>query len=127
MLAGLRAIVPGWLAALEQLAHGSTVATNAILERKGARVALLTTAGFRDLLFIGRQDRPRLYDLHPRIPPPLLPRERCYEVRERLDFRGKVLTALDMEALDETLDLIAQDEVDAVAVLFAVQLCERRA
>ena len=80
MLAGLEAITPGGLAALEQVAHGSTVATNAILERKGARAALITTAGFRDLLFIGRQDRPVLYDIHPQIPPPLIPRERCYEV-----------------------------------------------
>jgi N-methylhydantoinase A len=76
------------------VAHGSTVATNAILERKGARAALLTTAGFRDLLFIGRQDRPVLYDIHPSIPPPLIPRERCYEIRERLDFQGAVLKPL---------------------------------
>ena len=93
MLAGLDAITPGGLAALRQVAHGSTVATNAILERKGARAALLTTAGFRDLLFIGRQDRPGLYDIHPRIPPPLIPRERCYEARERLDYQGRRLEA----------------------------------
>ncbi len=116
MLAGLEAITPGGIAALEQVAHGSTVATNAILERKGARTALITTAGFRDLLFIGRQDRPRLYDIHPRIPPPLIPRERCYEVAERLDFRGEVLTPLDLECLDAVLDRMAQDEVDAIAV-----------
>ena len=95
MLAGLEEIAPGGLAALEQVAHGSTVATNAILERKGARTALITTAGFRDLLFIGRQDRPNLYEIHPRIPEPLVPRERCYEVKERLDHHGQVLTPLD--------------------------------
>ena len=93
MLAGLETIATGGIAALEQVAHGSTVATNAILERKGARTALLTSAGFRDLLFIGRQDRPVLYDIHPRIPAPLIPRERCYEVDERLDFRGESLAA----------------------------------
>ena len=116
MLAGLETITPGGLAALRQVAHGSTVATNAILERKGARAALLTTAGFRDLLFIGRQDRPALYDIHPRIPPPLIPRERCYEVRERLDFRGEILAPLDTAALDHALDLVEADQVDAVAV-----------
>lgn len=116
MLAGLETITPGGLSALRQVAHGSTVATNAILERKGARAALLTTAGFRDLLFIGRQDRPALYDIHPRIPPPLIPRERCYEVRERLDFRGETLAPLDTEALDQALDQVEADQVDAVAV-----------
>ena len=116
MLAGLEAITPGGLRALRQVAHGSTVATNAILERKGARAALIVTAGFRDLLFIGRQDRPLLYEIHPRIPPPLIPRERCYEARERLDYRGAVLTPLDEDALDSTLDLVAADQVDAIAV-----------
>ena len=118
MLAGLETITPGGIAALQQVAHGSTVATNAILERKGARTALLTTAGFRDLLFIGRQDRPVLYDIHPSIPPPLIPRERCYEVPERLDYQGEVLNPLDMAALDEVLDQVADDQVDSIAVCF---------
>ncbi len=116
MLAGLQAITVGGFSALEQVAHGSTVATNAILERKGARTALLTSAGFRDLLFIGRQDRPVLYDIHPRIPAPLIPRERCYEVAERLDFRGEVLLPLDMAQLDRVLDRVAADQVDSIAV-----------
>ncbi len=116
MLAGLETMTPGGLAALRQVAHGSTVATNAILERKGARAALLTTAGFRDLLFIGRQDRPLLYDIHPGIPPPLIPRERSYEIRERLDFHGEILTPLDDEALDRALDQVEADLVDAIAV-----------
>ena len=118
MLAGLDAIAPGGIAALRQVAHGSTVATNAILERKGARIAFLTSAGFRDLLYIGRQDRPALYDIHPRIPPPLIPRARCYEVPERLDYRGNVLVPLDIPALDRALDQIAADGVDAIAVCF---------
>ncbi len=116
MLAGLEEIAPGGARALEQVTHGSTVATNAILERKGARSALITTAGFRDLLFIGRQERPLLYDLHPSIPPPLIPRERCYEVPERLDYRGEELQPLDMEALDALLDHIKRDGVDSIAV-----------
>ena len=58
--------------ASRHIVHGSTVATNAILERKGARTALITTKGFRDVLLIGRQDRPELYDLFPSIPAPLV-------------------------------------------------------
>lgn len=116
MLNGLDIITPGGLQALQQVAHGSTVATNAILERSGAKVALITTQGFRDLLFIGRQNRPELYAIHPTIPPPLIPRERCYEVPERLDHSGTVLTPLDLKALDRILDEIATADVDAVAV-----------
>ncbi len=118
MLAGLSALSGGDLTALEQVAHGSTVATNAILERKGARAALLTTAGFRDLLYIGRQDRPELYALQPRIAPPLIPRERCYEVRERLDARGQALLPLDMADLDRAIDQMQADGIDAIAVCF---------
>ncbi len=118
MLAGLEAITPGGLSAVTQVAHGSTVATNAILERSGAKTALITTAGFRDLLFIGRQNRPQLYALHPTLPPPLIPREWCYEVPERLDPRGEVLLRLDLAALDTILDSIAVAGVEAVAVCF---------
>ncbi len=123
MLAGLREILRQTLGtddltALEYVAHGSTVATNAILERKGARTALITTWGFRDLLLIGRQNRPDLYALHPTIPPPLIPREYSFEVPERLDHTGEVLTPLDMDALDAVIDQIAAltPPVEAVAV-----------
>ena len=92
MLAGLNVITPGGLTALQQVSHGSTVATNAILERKGAKTALITTQGFRDLLFIGRQNRPQLYALQPQLPAPFIPRRWCYEIPERLDYTGKVLT-----------------------------------
>ncbi len=118
MLKGLDEITPGGMAALTQVAHGSTVATNAILERKGARTALIATQGFRDILFIGRQNRPVLYALHPALPPPLIPRERCYEVPERLDYRGETLIPLDMTALDRALEQIRRDKVDAIAVCF---------
>ena len=118
MLKGLEAITPGGMAALTQVAHGSTVATNAILERKGARTALITTQGFRDMLFIGRQNRPVLYALHPTLPPPLIPRERCYEVPERLDYRGETLIPLDMKALEQVLEQIRRDQVDSIAVCF---------
>lgn len=118
MLDGLNAITVGGLDALERVSHGSTVATNAILERKGAKTALITTQGFRDLLFIGRQNRPVLYALQPQLPPPLIPRKWCYEVPERLDFHGDVLTPLDLEALDKILDDIAVQGIESVAVCF---------
>lgn len=118
MLAGLAAMTSGDLSALTQVAHGSTVATNAILERKGAKTALITTGGFRDLLQIGRQNRPTLYALHPQIPTPLIPRDLCFDVPERLDYHGEVLTPLDVVALDRVLDTIAAQGVVAVAVCF---------
>lgn len=116
MLAGIEEVTGGDLARLDSVAHGSTVATNAILERKGARVAFLVTAGFRDLLAIGRQDRPKLYELQPTLPPPLVPRDRCFEVVERLDYAGNVLRTLDIEALDGTITQLSQLGLDSVAV-----------
>src|SRR5262245_50118722 len=117
MLAGLASIA-GRLDNVSQVAHGSTVATNAILERKGAHAALITTYGFRDILAIGRQHRPVLYALQPQLPPPLIPREWCYEVPERLDHTGAVITPLDMRALDHVLDLFSVAGVESVAICF---------
>lgn len=115
MLNGLQAV--GAVAGA-RVSHGSTVATNAILERKGARTALITTSGFRDLLFIGRQNRPMLYALQPQLPPPLIPRAWCYEVPERLDYTGAVLTPLNLRALDKVLDQLVEQQVESVAVCF---------
>jgi N-methylhydantoinase A len=72
------------------LVHGSTVATNALLERKGARTAFVTTRGFEDLIAIGRQNRPELYNLTPPLPQPLVPRDLCFGVDERILFDGAV-------------------------------------
>src|SRR5580692_9204470 len=72
--------------------HGSTVATNALLERKGAKTAFVTTAGFEDLIAIGRQNRPELYNLTPELPKPLVPRELCFGANERILFDGTVET-----------------------------------
>lgn len=115
MLAGLEAVgaAPG-----ARIAHGSTVATNAILERKGARTALITTHGFRDMLAIGRQNRPVLYALQPQLPPPLIPPKWCYEVPERLDHTGAELLPLDLAVLDAVLDQMALERIESVAVCF---------
>ncbi len=96
--------------------HGSTVATNALLERRGARTALITTAGFADILAIGRQNRPGLYDLVPRKPEPLIPREWRYEVNERVTARGEVRTPLDRESLAPILTQMAEEGIESVAV-----------
>ena len=95
----------------DELAHGTTVATNALLERRGARVALLTTAGFRDVIEIARQDRPSLYDQSADRPTPIVPREWRYEVVERLDATGHVLVDLDLWSVPQFAD-----EIDAIAV-----------
>ncbi len=76
------------------ITHGSTVATNALLERKGARTALITTRGFRDVLAIARQNRPDLYDLTPQIDPPLIPDNLRFEVDERVTSRGEIIQPL---------------------------------
>ena len=101
---------------IELLVHGTTVATNAVLQRAGARVALITTAGFRDVLQIQRQDRPRLYDLRGRRARPLVPRALRYELHERVRFDGSVQTPLDRGQLDGLVDALRRERVEAVAV-----------
>ena len=98
--------------------HGTTVATNALLERAGARTALLTTEGFRDVLAIGRQNRPDLYDLHPTRPAPLVPRGRRYGISERVAADGSVRTPLDEEAVRACADELAASDVESIAVVF---------
>ncbi|MEJ2230627.1 MAG: hydantoinase/oxoprolinase family protein, partial [Nitrospirales bacterium] len=100
------------------IVHGSTVATNAILERKGARTALVTTSGFRDILLIGRQDRPDLYDLFPDVPPPLVPPEWCLEMPERVDFQGDIVTPLQKEAIEPIIETLRSNDIQSVAVSF---------
>ncbi len=96
--------------------HGSTVATNAVLERKGSRVALITTAGFADILEIGRQTRPRIYGFAMRREPPLVPAKLRLEVRERLDERGYALLPLDHASMAEALAALAREQVESVAI-----------
>ncbi|MEN3011175.1 MAG: hydantoinase/oxoprolinase family protein [Candidatus Bipolaricaulaceae bacterium] len=101
----------------QRLVHGTTLATNALLEGRWARTALLVTQGFRDLLEIGRQNRPGLYDLFCERPRPLVPRELCFPVPERLDAQGRVLRPLAEEAL-RPLARRLQSEAEAVAIVF---------
>lgn len=101
-----------------RLVHGSTVATNAVLERNGARTALLVTEGFRDLLLIGRQNRRELYDLMPHAPAPLIPRELSFEVKERVGAGGEVIIPLDERSVTEAADALARAGVESVALVF---------
>ena len=96
--------------------HGTTVATNTLLERKGARTALVGTHGFRDILQIGRQDRPHLYDWRLRRPEPLVPRHLRFEVRERVLYTGEVLEPLHHEDVQRVIERLREAEVNAVAV-----------
>lgn len=107
--------------AIEQFCHGTTVATNALIQRKGGRIALVTTAGFRDLLTIGRQVRLLIYDLQADYPEPLIPAGDRVEVRERIGAKGQVLTELTSEEIERVAGEVAALRPDGVAIclLFA--------
>ena len=112
ILDGLREM--GWQP--DEVVHGSTVATNTVLVRGGARVAFVATAGFADIIEIGRQARPRIYDLEPKRPPPLVPRDLRFEANERLDFHGDVLRELTVEDIERLVEAVGTSKPDAVAV-----------
>jgi N-methylhydantoinase A len=115
ILEGLRALAPTGLAFL---AHGTTVATNALIQRRGGSVALVTTAGFKDLLEIGRQTRPKIYDLKADQPEPLVPRERRFEVAERVGPAGEVILPLADSDLQRVIHDVKASGADSVAVCF---------
>ena len=98
--------------------HGGTTVINAITERKGVRTALVTTRGFRDVLAIGRGNRPDMYNLHATPVEPFVPRHLRFEASERMDARGKVRLPLDLADIDAAADAIAAAGVGAVAVVF---------
>ena len=98
--------------------HATTVATNAIIEGKTARVGMLVTRGFRDILEIGRQIRSRLYDVHLQKPAPLVPRRWSLEVSERLDAEGRVLEPLDVGEVRAAVRRLRDEAVEAVVICF---------
>ena len=102
---------------LEALLHGTTIATNAVIERKGAVCALVTTRGFRDLLELGRRDRPNIYGLSG-VQQPLVPRDRRWEVTERVDYRGHVLVPLDEAEVCALGEVLKAQKVEAVFIAF---------
>ena len=119
VLDGIRAgiaelgIEPG---AVTEVGHGFTVATNAIIEEKGAHTALITTEGFRDVLEFRRNRTPRLYDLYYEKSPTLVKRQYRLEVGERLNFRGEVLRPLDTASVDRAVQAVVDSGADSVAV-----------
>jgi N-methylhydantoinase A len=113
VMAGLAQLEPGSGVVVR---HGTTVATNAMLERKGARVAFVTTQGFEDTIAIGRQARPKLYDWNQPVPECLVAAERRFGVAERVSASGESLKVVDAEELRALCDAIASSGVEAVAV-----------
>ncbi len=113
MLAGLREIAP---ANVGEVVHGTTTATNAIIERKGVRVALVTTEGFADVIEIGRQDRPNLYSLESTRPAPLVTREMRFEAPERVAASGAVVERLTPQAIAELVRIVEGTAPRAVAI-----------
>jgi N-methylhydantoinase A len=103
---------------VELVNHGTTLVINAIIQRTGSRCALVTTAGFRDVLEIARGNRPDPFDLRYRRDEPLIPRERRYEVRERMDARGEIVEPLDVAALTALAEQFAADGTNAIAICF---------
>ena len=101
---------------IELIIHGTTLATNAVIERKGARTALLTTEGFRDVIAMGNESRYDQYDLNITLPEPLVPRSLRLPVRERIDNTGRVLLALDEDAVRALVPRLKQEQVASIAV-----------
>ncbi|MGH1482244.1 MAG: hydantoinase/oxoprolinase family protein [Geminicoccales bacterium] len=103
-------------AAISQIIHGTTLATNALIERRGAKTALITTKGFRDVIEMRTESRFEQYDLNLALPEPLLPRNRRYVVDERMEATGKVLTALDRGEVEALVDDLSAAGYESVAV-----------
>ncbi|MBE2225103.1 MAG: hydantoinase/oxoprolinase family protein, partial [Anaerolineae bacterium] len=99
-----------------EIIHGTTVATNALLERRGARTALITTQGFADVLAIGRQNRPDLYALVPQKPEPLIPKQWRFEAAERVSAQGDILQPLNPATLQPILAQLTADNIESVAI-----------
>ena len=103
---------------VERFVHGVTIGTNAILQRRGAEAWMLVTEGFRDVLEIGRTNRPVLYDIKTLKQPPIIPRSRTIEIKERLFYDGTVRTALDEANVTAAAAVLAQQPAGAVAICF---------
>ncbi len=119
---GMRRVVPDAgdapAAAIRYFGHGTTVATNALIQHRGVKTGLVTTDGFRDLLEIGRQKRPDLYDMQADKPPTLVPRDLRMEVPERVRHDGRIETALDEDAVRAAARALKAAGVEAVAVSY---------
>jgi N-methylhydantoinase A len=104
--------------AIDGLVHGTTVATNALLERKKATPGLITTRGFRDVVFIQRMNRKHHYDLQWDKPQPFVERRHCVEVDERVNYQGNVVTPLDVESAHQAVAALRDAGIRDIAVAF---------
>src|SRR5688572_21877324 len=104
------------LADITRLSHGTTVATNALIQKRGGKVALVVTEGFRDLIEIGRQIRPHVFSLQDDYPAPLVPRELRFEAKERITADGSAIKALSKDTLPALVKEIGAAKPDACAV-----------
>ncbi|WP_457623855.1 hydantoinase/oxoprolinase family protein [Persephonella sp.] len=100
------------------IVHGSTVATNAVLERKGVKTAFITNSGFEDIIFIGRQNRKRLYDLKYRRSQPFVPEDLRFGLDCRVDYKGEILKDLELKDVEELIEILDSKDVESVAVSF---------
>jgi len=103
---------------IKYFCHGGTTVINSITERKGSVTALLTTKGFRDVLEIGRGNRPDLYNLHTKSPTPFVPRYLRFEIDERIDTNGKIIKNLNLKDLDKIIKLLKKNKVESLAIVF---------
>src|SRR6202050_1877186 len=103
---------------IEELIHGSTIAINTLIERKGAKTGLIVTSGTRDVYIIGRGNRPEAYNLFFHRPQPLTPRHRTFEIDERLYATGEVRDRLNRESVRAACAALAKENVDAIAICF---------
>ena len=121
VLAAMRSVIaeagvdPGELGVV---IHGTTLATNALIERKGAKTALLTTEGFRDVVEIRHENRFEQYDVNIDLPLPLVPRRRRLPIRERINAQGEVLQDLDERSVGQAIDALAAEGIESVAIGF---------
>jgi N-methylhydantoinase A/oxoprolinase/acetone carboxylase beta subunit/N-methylhydantoinase B/oxoprolinase/acetone carboxylase alpha subunit len=106
------------LADIGDVVHGTTLVTNALIERSGARLGLITTRGFRDILEMGTEQRYDIYDLFLKFPDPLVPRRHRLEVAERMDRDGNALTSLDLEEVRAVAHRLVADGIEAIAICF---------
>ena len=109
---------PGFLGATEHVIHGTTLVINALIERTGARTALVTTRGFRDVLAMRREARYDTYDITARYPVALVPRDLCFEVTERVYADGRVAQPLDADEGRRVLDALVERQIESLAVCF---------
>ena len=110
---------------VSELLHGSTIAANALIQRRGASTVLLTTRGFRDVLFIQRQDKSTVYDMFYNKPEPLLTRDRIYEVEERLGADGNVVESLNEAVASKLIDRVVHEHMPEAIAIYGTERRKR--